>query len=67
MANNSTKPMTTNEVAAKLGLTRGRIKQLAGAGKFPGASKHGRAWMIPPKSLAAYVAGRKRVYMRSAR
>ena len=39
--------MTLSEAAIKLGVTPGRLRQLAQQGRVLGARKVGRAWVIP--------------------
>ena len=43
--------LTTPQAAAKLGLTTGRVRQLAIAGELPGAKRFGRDWMIPKEAV----------------
>jgi excisionase family DNA binding protein len=45
--------MNTTEAAAALGLTQGRIRQLARAGMLK-AVKTGRDWLIDDESLRRY-------------
>lgn len=39
--------LTVAEVAAALGVSTGRVRQLLGQGRIYGARKLGRDWMIP--------------------
>lgn len=41
------KQLTAQEAAASRGVTSRRIQLLAQADRIPGATKHGREWMIP--------------------
>lgn len=49
-------PLTTKEVAQRLGVTEGWVRVLCISGQLEGASKHGRAWMIPPEAIEKYLA-----------
>lgn len=49
--------LDSGEVAARLGVSRSRVRQLALAGALP-ARKLGRDWFVAPAALAAYVATR---------
>ena len=48
-------PLTVPEVAARLGVSERRVRQIADAGRFAGADKdrHG-AWLIPLDAVVAY-------------
>lgn len=50
--------MTSTQSAAALGIQPSRVRQLAIAGRFAGARKVGRDWLIPAKSVEA-MKGRK--------
>lgn len=56
--------VTTAEAAVSLGLTVRRVQAMLNAGKFVGAQKFGRDWLIPRASLTGVtvygVAGRPR-------
>ena len=43
-----TKPLTTSQAAARLGLSPSHTTRLAAAGRIPRASKHGRDWVFEP-------------------
>lgn len=45
--------LTTQEVAAELGITTRRVLALIRAGRLP-AVKHGRDWLIDPAELEAF-------------
>lgn len=49
--------LTTRQVAARLGVSGARVRQLIAAGRLP-AAKHGRDWTIRERDLAL-VANRK--------
>lgn len=44
-----TKPLTTAEAAAHLGLSERQVQHLAANDQIPGAAKFGRAWKFPRK------------------
>lgn len=47
---------TVETTALLVGLSRSRIRHLLAAGRFPGAFKIGRYWLIPDADLKAYMA-----------
>ena len=52
-------PYTVAEVAAEMTVTQGYVRRLARRGEFDGAEKHGRDWIIPRRSVADYMEGRR--------
>jgi excisionase family DNA binding protein len=46
--------LTTQQAAAKLGLGRERTRELAATGRFPGAARLGRDWIIPAKAVEEF-------------
>ncbi len=46
--------LTSNEVAARLGITRARILTLARTGRFKHAYKHSNVWFIPERDVAQF-------------
>ena len=52
--------LSTKEVAQKLGITRRRVQHLTSKGRFPGAFKKGRDWLIPQRGLDAYIAAKQK-------
>lgn len=49
--------LTTTEAAAATSTSRVLWRNLAAAGRIPGASKHGRDWLIPAGFVAGYERG----------
>jgi excisionase family DNA binding protein len=54
----SSPTLTTAEAAQRLGVTPGRICQLARAGKLEG-ERRGRDWLVDEDSVVEYAATRK--------
>jgi excisionase family DNA binding protein len=50
--------LTTSEVAALLGVTPGRVKQLLGSGELAG-EKLGNAWAISREAVESYLEHRR--------
>jgi excisionase family DNA binding protein len=50
---------TVRQAAARLGYTRKYIFDLLYEGRFPGAAKIGRNWVIPAEAVQARLAARK--------
>ncbi len=46
--------LTTAQAAAIIGVIPARVRRLAEDGRFPGARKHGRDWLIPRADVTAY-------------
>ena len=47
--------LTTAAVAARLGISEGRVRRLAAAGRFPGATRFGeRSWAIPEAAVRRF-------------
>lgn len=52
--------MTTNDAAARLGVTRARVVQMIEEGKLK-ATKEGRDWNVDPASVERLKASRERL------
>jgi len=46
--------LTIAEAAQKINLSRNYVSRLCGEGRFEGAVKVGRAWLIPAEAVEAY-------------
>lgn len=46
--------LTTAQAAERLGVSTARIRQLCAQGRFPGAFRAGRDWMIPAEAVQAF-------------
>jgi len=46
--------LSIHEAAIRLGVSGARVRKLAGAGRIPGAKRHGKSWRIPAEAFAAY-------------
>lgn len=51
--------ITIAEAMELLGVTDARISQLCTSGKFPGAFRMGRTWLIPREAAERYVRQRR--------
>lgn len=49
------KMLSTKQVAAYLMVTEATVRLLVKQGKFPGAVRPGRSWLVPLIDLEAYV------------
>lgn len=49
--------LTSAQTAEALGVDLSRVQQLARAGRFPGARKLGRDWLIPVSDVLAWAPG----------